>query len=216
MKPGALAWVAVLCAFGTTTVAEPCVSDTFERPLPEAKSVVSHVSDVPSVQFPAFWQEGILQGFRYKMLASGEGAVRPINPQEDWVVSITCDAFSLTCDYSVEGPAPQAAIAVSNSVGQCLIGAEVAGVETTSVEPLQDVSETDETTCGSASINETNEVAVMQRLLTIAGEDPGPVDGLLGQRTFSAMEPFVQGADGNTSILDMIALLDARLCASTD
>ncbi len=216
MKPSALACVAAICTLGTTSVAEPCVSDTFERPFPEATSVVSHVSDVPSVQFPVFWQEGILQGFRYKILASGEGIVRPINPQESWVVSIACDALRLVCDYSIEGPVPQAAIKVSNSVGQCLVGVEHLDAETTSLEASQVTPETSRPTCGSASIDEVNQVAAMQRLLVIAGEDPGPVDGLLGARTFSAMEPFVQGADWNTSISDMIALLDSRLCASTD
>lgn len=216
MKPSALVLAVILCVFGTATVAEPCVSGTFERPYPEATSVVSHVSDVPSVQFPAFWQEGILEGFRYKMFASGEGTVRSINRQEGWVVWITCDAFRLACDYSVEGPAPQAAITVSNSIGQCLIGAHDADSEIANLETLQDTPVTVEPACGSASINEANEIAVMQRLLTIAGENPGPIDGLLGARTYSAMAFFAQGENWKTSIPDFIALLDARLCANAD
>jgi hypothetical protein len=52
----------------------------------------------------------------------------------------------------------------------------------------------------------------MQRLLVMAGEDPGPVDGFLGPKSFAAMEVFVQGANWGTPIPDVIDALDASLC----
>lgn len=228
MKRSALAYVVALCALASKIAAEPCVSETFELPLPEATSVVSHVSDVPSVLFPAFWQEGILQGFKYKIFASAVGTVRSTDIREDWVISITCDPFETSCVLSTDGEPPQSAVTVSNKIGECLLGTEVAdekvtdatpdiqSPESANVEPSQDTPQTEAAACGSASIDEVNEIAVMQRLLVLAGEDPGPVDGLVGPRTFSAMEPFVAGADQNTSIPDVISLLDARLCANAD
>ncbi len=228
MKKTALLGPAVLCGFASTAFAEPCVSETFERPLPEATSVVSYISDVPSALFPAFWQEGILEGFRYKILASSEGTVGPIDIREDWAISITCNTADLTCNLSIDGEPPQTAVTVSDRIGQCLLGLEITveeiidqtsdsqSAESSIEETLQDISLSEEPICGSASISEINEVAVMQRLLIMAGEDPGPVDGILGPLTFAGMEPFVAGADRNTPIPDVIALLDAQLCAAAN
>jgi hypothetical protein len=223
MKPIASACVATLCASASVAVAEPCVSATFERPLPNATRVVTHVSDVPSAQFPVFWQEGILEGFRFKILASREGTVRPIDNREDWVVSITCHSSDLTCELSMKGAPPQTAVTVANKIGQCLVGAQLDGETTgppppgaSALETLSGTSQTERPTCGSAAIDEVSDIAIMQRLLIMAGEDPGPVDGVLGALTFSAMEAFAAGVDRNTSISDVIALLDARLCANAD
>jgi hypothetical protein len=63
--------------------AEPFVAPSFDRPLPRADNVESLVPDVPSSQFPTFWQTRTLNGFRYKILASSEGMVGPTDPIKD-------------------------------------------------------------------------------------------------------------------------------------
>lgn len=57
----------VLVAAASPVLGQACVSSTFDRSVPGAQNVVSHISDVPSVQFPAFWQEGTLDMYRYRI-----------------------------------------------------------------------------------------------------------------------------------------------------
>ncbi|MEP1962630.1 peptidoglycan-binding domain-containing protein [Tateyamaria sp.] len=217
--------VLALSFLGTAAIADPCVSATFDRPLEGATDVVSYVSDVPSAYFPAFWQEGNFDGFKYKMFATAEATVSPMNPNQDWAIELTCDTSEQACASVNTGLPPADAIAVAQDIGQCLLGIENETVAPTLPAPpqqdLANINETAETqalviqgdiTCGSASLNEATDVATMQRLLVMAGQDPGPVDGFLGPRTFLAMETFVTGANWGTSIAKVIALLDARLC----
>lgn len=244
-----------LLVYASASVADPCVGATFDRPMDGAIDVVSYVSDVPSSQFPAFWQEGRLGGFGYKMFASSEAQVRSLDPVQDWGISVACDVADKTCAVTQEGSPPPEAIAASNRIGQCLLGeqttvepreqleptppqtasqsqeqipalqADEAAVEVSVAAPTNQTvvprprpiaNVTPSATCGSGTLNEATEIATLQRLLVMAGEDPGPVDGFLGPKSFAAMEIFVEGANWDTSIVDVIALLDARLCGSTD
>lgn len=223
MRLFAFICTAALSVAATHTVADPCVGATFDRPLEGAINVTSYVSDVPSARFPAFWQEGILDGFRYKILASADGTLRPADPVQEWTIAISCDVSTLTCTLTNDGTPPPDAVAASNAIGQCLLGVEV---EEIVPEPEPEIAPKDDapiapqtpvaTACGSASVSEATDVATLQRLLAMAGEDPGPADGFLGPKTFAAMEVFVEGANWDTSVPDVIALLDARLCGAAN
>lgn len=223
MKLRSVACIAAFCASATATLADPCVTDTFDSPLDGATDVTAYVSDVPSAQFPAFWQEGTLEGYRYRMFASAEATLRPSIAGQDWVISITCNVSAQVCSFVNQGTPPADAAAVSNVIGQCLLGVEAE--KNVPTAPPQVTAELDQTpvaeqsvqvpdpaTCGSASVTEATDVATMQRLLVMAGEDPGPVDGFLGPKSFAAMEVFVQGANWGTPIPEVIAALDASLC----
>lgn len=240
---------ALICLLGisvgaTAAAAEPCVSPRFDQPLPGAENVVSHVSDVPSARFPAFWQTGTLDGARYTIFSTAEGRLRPLDQRQDWDLDITCDVAGQSCTTAARGVVPNAARATADWIGQCLISADptpqpdvppapetpvalppvpdllatnVSGIEApTQAEPDLDTAKTVETpvptACGVDKTDEATDVATLQRLLTMAGTDPGPVDGFLGPKSFAAMEEFVEGANWGTSISDTIAVLDAHLC----
>ncbi|EET47479.1 hypothetical protein TR2A62_0675 [Thalassobium sp. R2A62] len=66
--------------------------------------------------------------------------------------------------------------------------------------------------CGRALADELTEAATLQRLLKMAGADPGPIDGFLGPKSFAAMDVFVEDAGWGTSISNTIELLDKHLC----
>jgi hypothetical protein len=209
-----------LCGFGSAGVAAPCVSETFDVPLPGATNVVSHVTDVPSVQFPGFWQEGQIEGFAYQIFSNAEGVLQSAGGTQDWSITIACDRAAQTCDLTADGAPSDAALWVADTLGQCLMRADVVAtdftrpVEPEIVEPAPViVTEAELPPCGAATVREATEVATMQRLLKRAGANPGPVDGLLGPRTFRAMAQFVDSPKWDTPIADVIAVLDAQLCA---
>lgn len=70
--------------------------------------------------------------------------------------------------------------------------------------------------CGLATIPEGAPGLTLQRLLVEAGADPGPLDGLPGRMTRSALAQ-VLGDDARTlEIADAITALDAFLCKTGD
>ncbi|MGJ8624491.1 MAG: peptidoglycan-binding domain-containing protein [Yoonia sp.] len=218
---GAIAMMAVAGA----AAADPCVGPTFDRPLPGALDVKTFVSDVPSAQYPAFWQQGTLDGYRYVVFANLEGTLRSNNPLEEWGVTITCDAAAGACETTTSFTVPDAASAVTDRLAQCLLGAAPVSEPEPATEPepiaepetvAQAISAPEPAPCGLALVTEENDIATLQRLLTLAGQDPGPVDGFLGQQTFTAMNAFVPNADWGTSITDTIAVVDAFLCQPSD
>lgn len=221
-----LAAVAFWVLGASALAADPCVTATFDRPVEGATDVVSHVSDVPSARFPAFWQEGVFDGVRYKITAAGEGVVRPLNLVEDWDVSFVCDPATGACDFDENRTPPEQAVAVAKVMGQCLLGQEptpdpapiavaVELAEPDTIQPRARPAPTAPTPCGSATVDEATDIALMQRLLLLAGEDPGPVDGFLGPQSFAAMAAFVDNPGWDTPIRDVIAAIDAQLCNAT-
>lgn len=207
--------------------AEPCVSTTFDRSFPNATGVESFIADVPSAQFPAFWQTGLIDGYRYRLFSNGEGEIKASDPNQNWVVEIACETAGQSCDMTVNGAAPTEVLQIADTIGQCLLGVENTQAPTTpddpftdnAVEPKEDVAATQstatETACGVSVVNEATDVATMQRLLILLGEDPGPVDGFLGPASFKAMDVFVEDSNWGTSITNVIAVLDALHCERT-
>lgn len=228
-----------LCVVQTcAAVAAPCVSETFDQPFPGATDVQSHVSDVPSSRFPAFWQSGRFDGYSYRLFSNGEGHLKATNATSDWGIDIMCDAASGACDLKSNGTPPEGAVLVANLLGRCLTGADLGvadGVQPTDT-PNADAAESNATPaaeeagstenppepsddpaiadnpCGRAVVNETTDIATLQALLVLAGSDPGPADGFLGPQTFKAMDDFIEDSGWDTSIPDMIDLLDGVLC----
>ncbi|AGI67013.1 hypothetical protein OAN307_c13250 [Octadecabacter antarcticus 307] len=212
----------------TAVMAAPCVSATFDRPLPGATDVVSFVTDVPSVQFPAFWQQGHIGEFSYKIFSNAEGVLRPTGPAQDWSIEISCDGPTQACDLGPEGAPTEDALRIASILGQCLIHADIDKTDfmppaepapVSTPEDVADVIDVQATpnpapklSCGLFIINEATDEAVMQRLLVMAGSDPGPVDGFLGPRTFRAMDNFVVDSGWATSVDEVIILLDKLLC----
>jgi len=213
-----------LVGAASSALAEPCVTATFDRPLDDAENVAHYVSDVPSAQFPAFWQTGLLNGFRYKVFASSEGGLRPTDNLQDWEIAITCKMAGETCTLDIIGVPPQAANDTANIIGQCLLGIEQRADLPETIIPVQPNPElptsvetepqqaADLVTCGVELVDEQTSVATLQRLLHMAGENPGPVDGFLGPKSFAAMESFVENPSWATSIPATIALVDRHLC----
>jgi len=204
--------------------AEPCVSATFDRPFPNATGVDSFVADVPSAQFPAFWQTGLIDGYRYRLFSNGEGEIKASDPNQYWVVEIACETAGRSCDMTVNGDAPTEGLQIADTIGKCLLGGEITLASTTPETPIvvttvtlqEDVVAPRNTetkiACGVATVNEANDVATMQRLLILLGEDPGPVDGFLGPATFKAMDALVDDSNWETSITDVISVFDALHC----
>ena len=216
----------LLFLLAAPATAEPCVSATFDSPFPDATGVEAFVADVPSARFPAFWQTGFVDGFRYRLFSNNEGDIQPSDPNQNWAITFACSGVRQTCDMTVDGDAPSDAREIAEALGQCMLGreisdnapapptAEVAATETVEALPANVVPS--ETACGTAVVTEATDIATLQRLLILLGEDPGPVDGFLGPATFAAMEAFVEDANWDTSIMDVIALLDNLHCERSE
>lgn len=205
-------------------VAAPCVSPTFDVPFPGATDVKAHVTDLPSSTFPAFWQEGRLEGYAYKIFANGTGLLRGGPDDQPWRIEVICDPVAEGCTVAQTGTSPEAALQLAERIGQCLIPTwredDTQQTQTqTVVKPNDDVQDNEThsvalaSECGLDLAQEATEVATMQRLLTLLGEDPGPVDGFLGPKTFAAMAAFVEEPGWGTAIQNVLMDLSDRHCA---
>lgn len=220
-----------LVVWATQGSAEPCVSATFDVPVPGATDVILHVTDLPSAKFPAFWQEGRLDGYPYRIFANATGLVRSDGQGQPWAIELQCDAASETCKFTPSGTPPDAATRVAERLGQCLVPAisvpeptvaaeqgmePTEGLAQAAADPVfENESEAEARPCGLAVVDEETEIAAMQRLLILLGEDPGPVDGFLGPKSFAAMEAFVDNPGWATSIPDLLTELSEQHCAKT-
>jgi len=97
-----------LAVWTTQAAATPCVSSTFDVPVPGATDVTSYVTDLPSPSFPAFWQEGRLDGYAYRIFANATGMVRGVGQYDEWAIELHCDAGAETCTFTPTGTPPKA------------------------------------------------------------------------------------------------------------
>lgn len=224
----ALSAALALGMWTTQAAATPCVSATFDVPVPGATDVTSYVTDLPSPSFPAFWQKGRLDGYGYRIFADASGVVRGLGQYDEWAVELQCDPVSEACTFTRTGAPPEAAQRVADRLSHCLIPA-LAPVDAPTqtrqppsadiiaearIEPApQPVVEAEPEPCGIALIDEEAAIATLQRLLILLGEDPGPVDGFLGPNTFSAMAPFIDNPNWNTPIPDLLIELSIQHCS---
>lgn len=72
-------------------------------------------------------------------------------------------------------------------------------------------------TCGLGSIDRgTSPTLTIQRLLASGGYDPGPIDGMMGARTWSALaEALGARSLGQMTLNEVILALDVKLCSSS-
>lgn len=136
MRLAALFGVFGVCAAPAT--AAPCVSATFDLPFPGAENVTSFVIDVPSSQFPAFWQKGVIDGFEYQIFANATGLLRGSSTEAAWSIDLACDVGAQACDTTAQGSPPENARRTVDALGQCLLGQDVTPKE--DVLPKDDVA----------------------------------------------------------------------------
>ena len=212
----------------TSASAQPCVTATFDRPIPGATSVITRQVDIPSSQFPGLWQEGLIEGFFYAIYANGDGSIRPRPTPQDWYIDIKCDATDQSCSRKIEGSPPTGAIRVTNLLEKCLLrpkanstvpltraSAESSIQQYTAESIEQDITAqlAPQFNCGLAGISDESTGIVLQKLLVIAGANPGPIDGYRGTMTNSALTQILGESSQYQSIADAIIALDRFICA---
>lgn len=194
-------------------VAEPCVTATFDRPVPGASDVVTRQVDVPSPQFPGLWQEGNLDGFFYALYANGEGLLQPSRTSETWQISIRCDDSAARCDLDEVGDPSPEAVKTAQFLGECLLQSDptdaVVVEATTETEPSPEALP-----CGLEAIPTGGIGITLQRLINAAGGDPGPIDGFPGELTRTALVGILGDEALSMDDATAVAALDALLCQS--
>lgn len=208
MRLRALSIALTLFTSGQMASAEPCVSTTFDTPVPGAVNVVTRQVDVPSPQFPGLWQEGYLDGYFYTLYANGEGALRSSRSAPEWEVKIICSSQSEGCELSADGAPSDDAQRVALILQQCLLGEKA--------PPETQPEEVPATPCGVAAVPEGTPVAVLQSLLVAAGADPGPVDGFIGGKTLNALAEVLGPSANGLSVPDAVTAMDQLLCDGLD
>ena len=120
-------------SLATTSEAAPCVGNTFDIDLPGATDVISHLTDVPSVLFPAFWQEGLIAGFSYQIFSNGDASILPSQLNEDWTIDLTCRAVEQMCDTRIEGSPSDDVVRVVELLSSCLLGEDTTAESSTEI-----------------------------------------------------------------------------------
>lgn len=244
--------------------AQTCVGAGFDIPLPGATAVETRHVDIPSPTYPGIWQEGTVRNFFYRIYANGEAALSPSASNSDWEITVLCEAG--TCQQSVTGTAPQAALDTADLLEACLLGGDAAQQllaaepdgtapppdgtvpalvqdippesptpapqvplsedtitpDTVAPEPTPQITEEtapvapapaeDTALCGLAAIPEGPPGITLQRLLVEAGENPGPLDGIPGRRTRTALQNLFGAQSANMDTAEAITALDTLLC----
>ena len=195
--------------------AQVCETNTYDLPLPGATQVEWRFADVPSARSPNEWQEGLFKGYPYRIFPDGQAMVASHLKRPAWRVEVDCDLNAGSCSYQADEVAPLQATSVAQEIGQCLLGGttepEPVIVEDTSPEP--EVANTGE--CDAVSIPEGNTVISLQRLLVIAGADPGPVDGFIGPTTLNALGSVLGGAIAESDLEQALTDLKIFICAQS-
>jgi hypothetical protein len=204
--------IAFTIGCGSPAFAEPCVGPAFDVPLPGAQNVSTRHADVPSPQFPGLWQQGNIEGYFYALFANGEAVLKATQRSLEWDVKVSCEAGQETCVITANGAVPTDANRVADILGRCLLG-----------KPRKDspklevvVEPTPELACGLAQVEDGPDGMLLQRLLIVAGADPGPVDGLVGGGTRKALAGVLGNASREMDIPAAVAALDQFLCTPTD
>ena len=182
----------------------------------------------PFLSVPWSWQEGLIEGFFYAIYANGDGSIRPRPTPQDWYIDIKCDATDQSCSRKIEGSPPTGAIRVTNLLEQCLLrpkanstvpltraSAESSIQQYTAESIEQDITAqlAPQFNCGLAGISDESTGIVLQKLLVIAGANPGPIDGYRGTMTNSALTQILGESSQYQSIADAIIALDRFICA---
>jgi len=199
-------------------LAQPCVTQSFERPLPGARNVEVRQADVPSARFPAFWQEGLLFGYAYRIYPNATAELAAEFQRAAWRIDVTCDTDAGTCRYDTTGNGDVVGKEVVPE-RQAVVAPPQAPVAAPDPEPQPDPFEVEvvaRANCSKADMPEGNTVFVVQTLLIAAGQDPGPVDGLLGPATLGALNAYLGAAYDAATLAQAIEPLRRKICADVD
>jgi hypothetical protein len=181
--------------YGRETLANPCISSSFDVPLPGAVDVIVSYADVPSPLFPGVWQEGVINGLPYAIYSNGEGYLKPSLSSEDWHMSFSCGRDS--CTTTLVGSPPKEAVEQLEELTSCVLGKaparkdisgrkSIASYESIN-EPIEEASTEDQENCPLNDDRRDVDGFQLQRLLVEAGSDPGPIDGTVGKLTRKAL-----------------------------
>ncbi|MDO6591890.1 hypothetical protein DS901_12830 [Loktanella sp. D2R18] len=221
--------VFTICIVVSGARAAPCVGSDFATPFPGALNVTVHAVDVPSPRFPGFWQEGTKDGYFFSLFANGDAALTA-GRDSSWHLSYSCDASLDECSANIEGSPPDGAMQVAEQLKQCLLEGEVSlpAEETEapspeeeptnglSEEPVSPALPEETQACGMETIDDENPTRKLQRMLILAGADPGPVDGIPGAMTANALVSVLGDAATQLTSQDAINALQERVCSYGD
>lgn len=209
-------WIGLLSG---SAVSKPCVGAAFDLALKGANAVVTRRADIPSPRFPGVWQEGELNGFFYALYANGEGVLQTTRQSKDWQVTLLCDQAAKTCDRVETGTPPVQALDTVVTLKHCLLGTKrkpvapvTAPVSAPVQAPLTSAKPVVPVACGLALLPTQDAAKTLQRLLAMAGADPGPIDGLIGPLTNAATAKALGPQSASLSVAQKIAKLDADIC----
>ena len=186
--------------------AQPCVGPTFDAPLPDATDVRSHIADVRSALFPAFWQEGVIETYRYKIFSDRSGGLTAAGQDRTWDIGFTCSGADQACVIITAGTPPPDARAVVDRLTACVRGVDLPVKTVVAQAPLRPL-------CRPVILDADNDIVAVQRMIVLAGADPGPVDGAWGPRTIAALRIVLDLPTAQIDIADAKAALRARSCA---
>jgi hypothetical protein len=200
------------CVYASTGAATPCVGDSFDQPIPGATDVVIRHSDIPSSQFPGLWQEGRIEGLSYRLFANGDGDIRSDNREtREWQIAFVCSGETEGCVETIDGRPPEAAASISASLQSCFLGEELVVPDIPELEPEVAQDTKLATSCDIALLPDDSDEVSVQKLLTIAGADPGPADGLIGPQTLDAFAEVtgesVETFDLSSATLTLVTLI---------
>lgn len=102
----------------SSAFAEPCVGPGFEKPFPGATGVETLQVDVPSALFPGLWQQGLIDGFAFKIFANGSATLQDVQSPPAW--SIVADCQQSACIREVSGSPPQVAWDAFKPLERCI------------------------------------------------------------------------------------------------
>lgn len=207
-----LAIIAYTALGSGAAFAEPCVGPAFDVSLPGAQNVATRYADVPSPQFPGLWQEGNIEGYFYTLFANGEAILKSGRRSSEWDVRVLCEAGQEACVIIANGALPADANRLADVLGRCLQGKHLKS----SPKPEVTIAPKPEIACGLKQVENGPDGMLLQRLLVVAGVDPGPVDGLVGGGTRKALVEVLGAASNDLDIPAAVAALDRFLCETTN
>ncbi|SPF81839.1 peptidoglycan-binding domain-containing protein [Pseudoprimorskyibacter insulae] len=106
--------------------ATPCVTESFDEPLPGSQGMAYNQADVPTALFPAFWQTGWVNGFYYELYPNGYALLASGQSQAAWKIEVICNFEDRVCSTTEDGFLPKDAPDTAAMLGACLLGDKIA------------------------------------------------------------------------------------------
>lgn len=133
LKPFLLAEVMTLL-IASPASATPCIGAALDIPFPTASAFQTRRADVPSPRFPGLWQEGVVQGYSYRIFANGDATLEPLQPEDGWRLFVSCDFASGACSREELGKSPAKVAHLATALENCFVNPSA--VTTQALNPL--------------------------------------------------------------------------------